>query len=269
MFNPLDYPILFEQPRLTTTLSAWQGHIPFAMFLVQIAKPEMFVELGTHAGASYSAFCQAVEYSKTNTKCYAVDTWKGDDNTAGFDYGLNVLETLQKYHDPLYSSFSKLMQSTFDDALPQFTDGSIDLLHIDGFHTYEAVKHDFETWLPKMHKDGILLFHDIAVHREGFGVDRFWEEIKASYAHFEFFHCNGLGVIGLSNHVTPPLRDMLHASQGEAEILRSLFRGVGNSLLEDQYTDLKNKHNRVITSRAWKAVSSIKKIMRPDHESQC
>ncbi len=265
MFNPLDYPIIFEQPRLTTSLSAWQGHIPFGMFLVQITTPKTLVELGTHAGASYSAFCQAVVQSKIDTKCFAVDTWQGDENTAGFEYGTNVLETLRKSHDPLYSSFSKLIQSTFDDALPQFTDGSTDLLHIDGFHTYEAVKHDFETWLPKMSKDGIILFHDITVHQESFGVHRLWEEIKGSHAHFEFHHSNGLGVLALSDNFSSPFGDMLHASQKEAGILRAFFRGMGSSLLEEQYRDLTNKHNRVVTSRAWRAISSLKKAIRPNH----
>ena len=248
MFNPLDYPIIFEQPRLTTSLSAWQGHIPFGMFLVQTNKPKTVVELGTHAGASYLAFCQAVELSKTETKCFAIDTWQGDENTAGHEYGEDVLGTLRKQHDPLYGSFSTLIQNTFDAALPSFANMSIDLLHIDGLHTYEAVKHDFETWLPKMSQDGIVLFHDIDVHQELFGVHRFWNEIKANYPHFEFYHSYGLGVLALSETFAPPLGDIFHASEEEAYILRAFFRGIGSSLLEEQYQALNNRHNRVITS---------------------
>ena len=60
-------------------MSAWNGHIPFAHWLVTAAKPGIFVELGPHAGVSYSAFCEAILRAKTGTRCFAVDTWKGDE----------------------------------------------------------------------------------------------------------------------------------------------------------------------------------------------
>ena len=39
--NPLDYPICLAMPNHLTPGSAWHGHIPFAMFLVDIFRPEM------------------------------------------------------------------------------------------------------------------------------------------------------------------------------------------------------------------------------------
>ena len=67
------------------------------------------------------------------------------------------------YHDQRYSAFSSLVRTTFDDALGHFRDGSIDLLNLDGFHSRDAVRHDFETWLPKVSTRGVVLLHDINV----------------------------------------------------------------------------------------------------------
>jgi len=170
--------------------------------------------------------------------------------------------------DYLYGSFSELIQSTFDEALPCFSENSICLLHIDGLHTYEAVKHDFETWLPKMQKNGIVLFHDISVVQESFGVKRFWNEVKKDFAHFEFYHSSGLGVLALSDPPSPLLGEMIHASEEQANLLRSLFRGVGNSSLEEEYVKLTREHVSIVRSRAWKAISTVKKALRPSPHPQ-
>ncbi|MEI6514023.1 MAG: class I SAM-dependent methyltransferase, partial [bacterium] len=63
-----------------------------------------------------------------------------------------------------------LLRCLFDKALHKFSTGSIDLLHIDGLHTYEAVRHDFESWVGKLTKDGVIMFHDIAEKKDDFGV---------------------------------------------------------------------------------------------------
>ncbi len=66
-------------------------------------------------------------------------------------------------------------------------DGMLDFLFIDGDHTYEGLKKDFEMYSPLVRRGGIIAFHDIVngpPEKVG-GVPRFWSEIKHSYRHIE------------------------------------------------------------------------------------
>lgn len=203
-FNPLDHPICFEVPDRINVPSAWYEHIPFAFYLTEIERPKCLVELGTHNGASFLAFCKAVQALSLDTKCFAIDTWEGD-KMAGY-YGQEVYDELREYHDSRYSKFSSLLKMTFDEGTKYFSDNSIDLLHIDGLHTYEAVKHDFENWFRKLTPNAIVLFHDTNVHENDFGVWKYWEELKKKYTSFEFFHGHGLGVLTLADYFPQGLR---------------------------------------------------------------
>ncbi|PEE75278.1 hypothetical protein COM81_18935 [Priestia megaterium] len=173
--------------------SAWSGHVKFGYDLVRFMKPKQIVELGTHYGTSFFSFCQAVKDERCSTKCFAVDTWKGDPHS-GF-YEEAVFQTVKTVIEKNYPNIGKMICKTFDDALNIFEDNTIDILHIDGYHTYEAVSHDFETWLPKISKNGIVLLHDITVKYNDFGVYKLWDILKSQYPSFQFEHSNGLGIL--------------------------------------------------------------------------
>ena len=158
---------------------AWVGHTPFAYWLVAALKPKILVELGTHGGGSYFSFCQSVVDNKLDTKTYAIDTWMGE-KQAGF-YSESLFKKVMDFNIEHFDNFSTLMKMTFDEALNEFDDNSVDLLHIDGFHSYEAVSNDFRTWYPKLSKEAIVLFHDTHEIKPGFGVHQFWDELKKEH----------------------------------------------------------------------------------------
>jgi hypothetical protein len=206
--------------------SAWHEHAPFAFWLTDALRPGIFVELGAHNGFSYLVFCQAVQRLGGVTKCYAVDTWKGDEH-AGF-YGEDVFTRLNELHEPRYSGFSRLVRSTFDEALPHFGDGTIDLLHIDGRHGYDDVAHDFASWLPKLSNRAVVLFHDINVRERGFGVWQFWADLQARYRSFEFAHGHGLGVLQVGRALAEPLRPLFEGTPEDKAAIAQIYAQLGH-----------------------------------------
>jgi len=232
-------------PDRLVPLHHWAGHIPFAFWLMSVMRPRRLVELGTHKGNSYCAFCQAAERLKIDITATAVDTWQGDVHMAPEN---GLYEELSSYHDPKYGHFSTLLRATFDDAKRYFADGSIDLLHIDGTHTYEAVKNDFENWLPSLSDRSVVLFHDVEVRRDDFGVWKLWEEIKDQYPSFKFTHSYGLGVLAVGRNQNDILKRLFLFDRNPqlAPLVREIFSSRGdvfkNTLLVE---NLKNEYKNL------------------------
>lgn len=214
-------PILLEVPELLSELSAWNELTPFAFWTIDVLRPKLLVELGTHSGVSYAAFCQAIAHLGLTTQSYAVDTWAGDAHAGA--YGEEIYRKLREHHDHRYGAFSNLLRSTFDDAAAQFGDGTVDLLHIDGFHTYDAARHDFETWLPKLSPAGVVLFHDIAGRTAEFGVWRLWDEIAKRHPSFHFIHGSGLGIAAVGAEPPEPVRWLASLADSDVSTVRNFF----------------------------------------------
>ncbi len=205
----------------------WTGHLSFAFWLVKALRPASFVELGTHSGNSYFAFCQAMAAAAPTGRAYAVDTWTGDEHAGR--YGEDVYADVVAFNRHHFAQFSTLIRSTFDEARGYFADDSVDLLHIDGMHSYDAVRHDYEAWHSALSSRAVVLFHDINVRERDFGVWRFWAEISRQYPAFAFDHSNGLGVLGVGRDLPAAVQDLFALDPLAAGAFRSRIAARGEA----------------------------------------
>ena len=199
--------------------SAWYQHVPFAYWLIEQMKPKSFMELGVHNGVSYFAFCEAARQLNLNSKFIAVDNWVGDTQAGLFD--TSVFNNLVLNHKK-YENFSTFMKSNFKEALSKIEDNSIELIHIDGFHSYNQVKNDYNFAFEKVNKEnGIILLHDVNEYQITFGVNEFFSELEIKFRTFKFNHGHGLGVVLIGSNIDPNLIEMLVTDNTE---LKNGFR---------------------------------------------
>ena len=213
--------------------------------------------MGSWKGTSFYSFCQAAKDTKRKTKLVAVDTWQGDSQAGVF--GNEVFEQfnllLAKHYKDVNAGY---IRQTFNEAVKQFEDHSIDILHIDGFHTYEAVSNDFNTWKGKVKENGIILFHDISVKEGDFGVYKFWDEIKSIHKNcLHFSHSHGLGILILDDELYQLMAKDFYVDR--IKCLQYSYQATKAELFETGYAvrelaDIK-------ASKFWKAKETLKKLL--------
>ncbi len=171
--------------------SAWSGLETLAYQMVKRFRPKVIVELGTHMGLSALAMGLALRDLGEGGKLYAVDCWEGDPQ-AGF-YGDEVYRTfLGRIEQLKLGSIILPLKMYFDEAL-NHVEKPIDLLHIDGLHTWEAVNHDFDTFGPLVRPGGLVIFHD--VNSAWADLRRFWEGMEQTHDVHTIPYSNGLGIL--------------------------------------------------------------------------
>lgn len=234
----------------------WLNHTPFVKYLIGEIKPSLVVELGTHSGNSLVTILEACRLNNLDTKVYAVDTWVGDSHSK--KYSNSIYEQLKNYVSLKYPDNCTLLRMKFEEAIDNFDDKSIDLLHIDGYHTYDAVKKDFEDYLPKVKDNGIILFHDVLVKDADFGVHLFWEEVSKRYPTFIQENGTGLGVLLVGNS----FNEFFQSFQNKSEKIELLSLMGDVFRFENEIKDLEVKLRFYQKSRLIKYVKKISDFFR-------
>lgn len=142
----------------TSSVRPKYGHILHQ--LVRYLKPKVMVELGTCLGIS----TRYLVHDFTGTYFYSIEG-----SPARHSVAKSHLDTLQKQN-------LILVQSSFEEALSIILShhSTLDLVFIDGNHTFEATIRYFDLFLPCIHKNSILIFDDI--HWSA-GMFKAWKKI--------------------------------------------------------------------------------------------
>lgn len=135
--------------------------------LIRSQEPETVVEIGSAYGLSTCFIASALQRNKCG-KLYSIDPHeKTNWNDGG--YTTDTLKIVQGRLKDLYlSEYVEHIQLYSKDAIISWS-RPIDLLFIDGSHTYEDVENDFWGFIPHIKLGGLVLFHDTI-----------WESLRSS-----------------------------------------------------------------------------------------
>jgi predicted O-methyltransferase YrrM len=148
-------------------------------------KPKTILEVGTAKGGTLFLFSRL---AADDAVILSVDL-PGGKYGGGYSKLKNSLYhafTLpkQKLHLIRANSHDR---ATFDDVKALLGERKVDFLFIDGDHTYDGVKKDFEMYSKLVEDGGLVALHDVAVHTpdRNCTVDIFWQELRQTYKHTE------------------------------------------------------------------------------------
>lgn len=79
------------------------------------------------------------------------------------------------------------VQGNSQDMAKMWQNGKINVIFIDGDHSYEGCKADIDSWYPHMAKDGVMLFHDCDATSPGVvqAVEEFVKEHKFKDVYYD------------------------------------------------------------------------------------
>jgi cephalosporin hydroxylase len=185
IYDALDFAFSFQAFGVSIKPAQVEYEIAKLLEIVAELRPKVVLEIGTERGGTLFLFTRVAD---PEAKIISIDL-PGGPFGGGYP----------RWKIPLYKSFSKEGQKiylirrdshdsqTLKEVERILGGEKVDFLFVDGDHTYEGVKRDFEMYSPLVREGGIIAFHDIVpgpLENVG-GVPEFWKEIKMKYKHME------------------------------------------------------------------------------------
>ncbi len=120
----------------------------------KLERGSVILEIGSYLGAS-STFLAAGAKERACV-VYCVDAWQNigmsEDKRDTFNEFIRNTQRFRRVIIPLRG---------LCEEIANHFNSQVDLLFIDGDHSYEGVKKDVESWFPRLKNEAILIFHDI------------------------------------------------------------------------------------------------------------
>jgi predicted O-methyltransferase YrrM len=159
-------------------------------------RPKIIVEIGTHAGGTFFVLSRCADSGAT---VVSIDL-PGAPFSGGYPkFSRRVLPRMPLSTQKLQC----LRANSHDGASVEWLKGvllgrSVDVIFIDGDHTYEGVKQDFELYASFVRPGGLVAFHDIVKHKDAScQVDAFWNEVKGQHTFEEIVEDPSQGWAGI------------------------------------------------------------------------
>ena len=162
-----------------------------------------FMEIGTKQGGNFYGLCNLCQGLKISVDLiggpyggWATNThpYLGDIVSKRDKYFKDNFKNVHMIHGDSHYVTTRLQVERV------LGNEKLGLLYIDGDHSYEGVKADYEFYKDLVHKDGIIVFHDInntEHHRKtGCEVYKLWQELEGNKIEFnQNLHWSGIGVL--------------------------------------------------------------------------
>jgi predicted O-methyltransferase YrrM len=198
--------LTFEFEPFGIKMAPLQARWEFRRLLEEVerVRPKTMLEIGTAKGGSLLAFAQLCA---PDAHIVSLDLPQGP---FGGGYPL--------WKVPLYKAFARRAQqldlvradshsaSTFAQVQSLLDGRKLDFLFIDGDHSYEGVRSDFETYTSLVRPGGIIAMHDIAPPHPDWpltngndpgDVPRFWADLTKDVPAEAFVDPEGHGCFGI------------------------------------------------------------------------
>jgi predicted O-methyltransferase YrrM len=172
------------------TITSWQKktEIVGLLRLLEQSRPRRIAEIGTANGGTLFMLTQIAAPEAT---IVSIDLPGGRLGGASS----SMRHPYPRWRARLYRGFGRDDQSvhviradsrdvsTVEDVRQRLPEGEVDFLFIDGDHSYDGVRRDFELYSALVRDGGLVAFHDIVPsHPGGHGdpgdVPVFWSEVK-------------------------------------------------------------------------------------------